>query len=213
MFGAHGRGRPAAIGWLGLAALALAAGALGGASARGQGSVAFAPTIATFPDGVMMNATPVVSADRRYVRLGVSPVFTGLIGFDTFIIPAAVRGGIGGGGIGGGIGGGGIGGGGIGGGFGFGGGFASVPSGSPMAPGGYQMPQFDPSFGGGGVMLAAAPAPPSAAPAPAQAPAAPATRRPSSGRAMRAYQKAEFARLRAEQRAAAAYYRSMGGMP
>jgi hypothetical protein len=50
-----------------------------------------------------MSATPVVSVDRRYVRLGVSPFFTGLQGFDTFSVPAAVGGG-GLGGLGGGLG-------------------------------------------------------------------------------------------------------------
>jgi hypothetical protein len=50
-----------------------------------------------------MSVAPVVSADRRYVRLGVSPFFTGLQGFDTFPVPAAVVGG-GFGGPGGGVG-------------------------------------------------------------------------------------------------------------
>ncbi len=66
-------------------------------------AVAFRPGVASFPNGVSMSATPVVSADRRYVRLGVTPVFTGLQGFDTFPIPAAVGGG-GFGGVGGGVG-------------------------------------------------------------------------------------------------------------
>jgi hypothetical protein len=87
-------------------------------SAIGQGAVAFQPTIATFPDGVMLNATPVVSYDRRYVRLGVDPQFTTLEQFNTFVIPAAVSGGgLGvGGGLGGVLGGGNI------------GGFASMPA-------------------------------------------------------------------------------------
>jgi len=66
-------------------------------------AVAFQPGVASFPNGVSMSATPVVSADRRYVRLGVTPYFTGLQGFDTFPIPAAVGGG-GFGGAGGGVG-------------------------------------------------------------------------------------------------------------
>jgi hypothetical protein len=70
-----------------------------GPSASAQ-AVAFQPGVASFPNGVSMSVAPVVSADRRYVRLGVSPYFTGLQGFDTFPVPAAV----GGGGFGGGVG-------------------------------------------------------------------------------------------------------------
>lgn len=64
-------------------------------AARGQ-SVAFFPTVSTFPNGVTMSTTPVVSFDRRYVRLGVNPQFTVLEGFDPFLVPAAVGGGPGG---------------------------------------------------------------------------------------------------------------------
>ena len=56
-------------------------------------AVAFRPGVASFPNGVSMSATPVVSVDRRYVRLDVAPYFTGLQGFDTFSVPAAVGGG------------------------------------------------------------------------------------------------------------------------
>ncbi len=59
----------------------------------GAGAVAFSPTVSTFPDGVFMSVTPVVSADRRYVRMTLSPTFNVLQGFDTFTIPAAVGGG------------------------------------------------------------------------------------------------------------------------
>jgi type II secretory pathway component GspD/PulD (secretin) len=59
----------------------------------GAGAVAFQPQIQTFPDGVQLFVTPVVSADRRYVRMSLNPVFTTLEGFDNFIIPAAVGGG------------------------------------------------------------------------------------------------------------------------
>jgi hypothetical protein len=76
-------------------------------SARGQ--VAFAPQVGSFPNGVVMSATPAVSFDRRYVRLGMNPQFTVLEGIDPFLIPAAVSGGPGGG-LGGGGGGGGAGG-------------------------------------------------------------------------------------------------------
>lgn len=64
----------------------------------GAGAVAFQPTIGQFPDGVQLFVTPVVSADRRYVRMTLSPVFTTLIDFQNFVVPAAV----GGGGLGGG---------------------------------------------------------------------------------------------------------------
>jgi hypothetical protein len=60
------------------------------ASARAQ--VAFVPQVGAFPNGVMLGTTPVVSADRRYVRLGMNPQFTALEGFTTFAVPAAVGG-------------------------------------------------------------------------------------------------------------------------
>lgn len=76
-------------------------------------AVAFAPVIGSAPDGVFLPVTPVVTADRRYVRLSLSPMFFGFDHFDTFIVPAAVggggAGGLGGGGLGG-LGGGGLGG-------------------------------------------------------------------------------------------------------
>ena len=59
----------------------------------GVGSVAFAPQVQTFPSGVQLFVTPVVSADRRYVRMSLNPVFTTLEGFDNFSVPAAVGGG------------------------------------------------------------------------------------------------------------------------
>lgn len=116
----------------------LALGILVGAgTARGQGAVGFQPTIATFPDGLMLNATPVVSADRRYVRLGLQPQSATLLSFDVFTIPAAVRSGVGAGGFGGG------------GGFGAGGGvggFSSIGPGQgpTMTDQGYQIPRFAP---------------------------------------------------------------------
>ena len=84
-------------------------------------AVAFMPGIGSFPNGAMMSATPVVSADRRYVRLTVNPQFTVLQGFDSYSVPGAVTGGgqTGIGGLGGIGGAGGGGGGGIGGGVGF----------------------------------------------------------------------------------------------
>ena len=75
---------------------------LSGAEARAQ-AVAFQPIVGSFPNGVTMSTTPVVSHDRRYVRLGVNPQFTGLLGFDPFLVPAAVSGGGPGPGAGGGL--------------------------------------------------------------------------------------------------------------
>ena len=95
--------------------LVLVAGLACPSAAEAQGgSVAFSPTIGSIPEGAILNnVTPVVSADRRYVRIvGLSPLFIGLDRIDTFNVPAAVSGG-------GGFGGGGFGGGGFGG---FGGG-------------------------------------------------------------------------------------------
>jgi type II secretory pathway component GspD/PulD (secretin) len=64
----------------------------------GPGSVAFFPQTAQFPSGVTLIVTPVVSADRRYVRMSLSPFFNALEGFDTIQVPAAVGGsGLGGG--------------------------------------------------------------------------------------------------------------------
>ncbi len=64
----------------------------------GPGSVAFLPQVQSFPNGVVLTVTPVVSADRRYVRMTLSPNFTAIEGFTTIQVPAAVGGsGLGGG--------------------------------------------------------------------------------------------------------------------
>ena len=109
-------------------------------SARAQGAVAFQPVIGTIPEGAILNVTPVVSADRRYVRMSLSPLFIGPVQFDTFSVPAAVTGGggLGGGGLGG-LGGFGGGGGGLGGGLGGGGGGAGFRN---MGPGGRALSGF-----------------------------------------------------------------------
>jgi hypothetical protein len=59
-------------------------------------AVAFVPTVSTFPSGVQLPVTPVVSLDRRYVRITTTPIFTDILSFDTFGVPAAVSGGPGG---------------------------------------------------------------------------------------------------------------------
>ena len=61
----------------------------------GPGAVAFAPQVSSFPNGVTLNVTPVVSADRRYVRMTLSPTFNSLEGFDTFPAGSAAVGGSG----------------------------------------------------------------------------------------------------------------------
>ncbi len=119
---------------LGMAAIAT--GLLLPTASRAQSSVGYAPVIGQIPDGVTFSVVPVVSADRRYVRMALSPQFIAVTEFDNFTVPAVVRGGFGGGGGGGGGGGlgggfgGGFGGGGLGGGGGAGGigagGFANV---------------------------------------------------------------------------------------
>jgi hypothetical protein len=98
--------------------LVLGALALLAPAACGQGAVAFQPIPGVIPEGQTLTVTPVATADRRYVRLSVNPVFIGFVDFQTFPVPAAV----GGSGIGGGLGG--LGGvlGGFGGGLGGGGG-------------------------------------------------------------------------------------------
>jgi type II secretory pathway component GspD/PulD (secretin) len=65
----------------------------------GAGAIGFQPVVQTFPDGVQLFVTPVVSADRRYVRMTLSPQFTTLIQFDTY---TSQTGAVGGGGLGGG---------------------------------------------------------------------------------------------------------------
>ncbi len=55
-------------------------------------AVGFGPVIGSFPDGVSMPVTPVATHDRRYVRMTLQPQFTGLLGFDTATVPAAVSG-------------------------------------------------------------------------------------------------------------------------
>jgi hypothetical protein len=60
--------------------------------AHGQ-AVGFQPIPAPLPSGVILDATPVVSADRRYVRLGIGVSFNEITGFTNYSVPAAVSGG------------------------------------------------------------------------------------------------------------------------
>jgi len=61
-------------------------------SARGQ-AIGFQPTVAPFPSGSILDVTPAVSADRRYVRMSLAPNFSVLNGFTNYSVPAAVSGG------------------------------------------------------------------------------------------------------------------------
>jgi hypothetical protein len=74
------------MGWLMLLSPTLAV------RAHGQ-AVGFAPIPAPLPSGVILDITPSVSADRRYVRLNVGASFNDILGFTTYSVPAAVGGG------------------------------------------------------------------------------------------------------------------------
>ena len=94
------------IGPSSFAATALLAGFLACPSGRAEAqAVAFYPSVGTIPDGVGLNVTPVVSADRRYVRLSLDVNFSTINGFNSFPVPGAVSGGNGSGGFRGGLGG------------------------------------------------------------------------------------------------------------
>jgi len=86
----------------------------------GANATGFQPIITTLPEGTNLQAMAVVSADRRYVRITSTPLFSGVGQVTTFNFAsggAQGTGGAGGGGMGGGgMGGGGMGGGGMGGG-------------------------------------------------------------------------------------------------
>jgi type II secretory pathway component GspD/PulD (secretin) len=58
----------------------------------GPGSVAFVPQVQPLQNGVFLMVTPVVTADRRYVRLSLTPTFTTINNFTTITVPAAVGG-------------------------------------------------------------------------------------------------------------------------
>ena len=96
------------------------------------GQVAFTPTIGLAPTGQTMTVTPVVTPDRRYVRLSVNPFFNVINGFSTFTTPLGAVSGAGG--VGGGAGG--LGGGGLGGAGGLGGGAGGGLRGVGLGPGG-----------------------------------------------------------------------------
>ncbi len=78
---------------------------LGGFQPAAKAQVAYVPEIGLIPTGATLTVTPVVSADRRYVRVGVNAFFNNLNSFQTFSFPGGAVGGgnFGGGGFGGGI--------------------------------------------------------------------------------------------------------------
>ena len=63
------------------------------------GAIAFQPQISPITDGVTLSVTPVVTADRRYVRLTLAPFFQVITGVDSFSFGSGA---VGGGGLGGG---------------------------------------------------------------------------------------------------------------
>jgi hypothetical protein len=50
----------------------------------GGGAVGFQPIVQTLPQGTMMSTIGVVSSDRRYVRIAVSPIFSTIGDVQTF---------------------------------------------------------------------------------------------------------------------------------
>ena len=71
----------------------LTVGLMGSVGAvRVEAQVAYQPSVGTIADGVSLNATPVVSADRRYVRLSLNPSFQTVDGFKNIAIPFAASG-------------------------------------------------------------------------------------------------------------------------
>lgn len=47
-------------------------------------AVGYQPVITTLPSGVSLSAGVIVSADRRYVRISLSPIFSGIRHVSTF---------------------------------------------------------------------------------------------------------------------------------
>jgi hypothetical protein len=94
-------------------------------------AVAYTPQVSSILNGAALQVTPVVSADRRYVRMTLTPYFNTVNGFTTYTAPLGAVSGGGAGSIGG-VGGGAGGGGGLGGAAG-GGGLGGVAGGGGFA--------------------------------------------------------------------------------
>ena len=71
-------------------------GSIGVGATVGGGAVGYTPMVTTLSEGVSMTALAVVSADRRYVRLSVAPVFSAITDVFTFTFLDAPGGGTGG---------------------------------------------------------------------------------------------------------------------
>ena len=69
---------------------------------RRQAAVGFRPVITTLPEGANMGATAIISADRRYVRISPTPLFSNVGDVTTFNFSGGGAAGGGGGGAGGG---------------------------------------------------------------------------------------------------------------
>ncbi len=118
-----------------------------------SGAVGYQPVITTLPEGTNMFAQAVVSADRRYVRITSTPLFSGVGQVTQFNFSGGGAQGTGGaGGGGGGMGGGGMGGGGMGGGGMGGGGMGGGGmGGGGMGGGGMGGGGMGGGMGGGGM--------------------------------------------------------------
>jgi hypothetical protein len=79
---------PSAIPNRGLDALGRRAAFLNG---FGRGAVGFQPIVQTLPEGRMMAASAVVSADRRYVRIAVFPTFSSIGDVQTFTFAGSAQ--------------------------------------------------------------------------------------------------------------------------
>lgn len=64
----------------------------GGGFAVGGGAIGFAPSVGFIGVGPTLGVAPVVSADRRYVRLGMNPIFLSNLSFARFPVFGAVGG-------------------------------------------------------------------------------------------------------------------------
>ena len=60
--------------------------------AMAQGSIGVQPTVGTIPDGIGLNATAAVSADRRYVRLSLGFNSSTVQGFQNIPFPVGAVG-------------------------------------------------------------------------------------------------------------------------
>ena len=62
-------------------------GQIGVSQAVRGGAIGFQPVITRIPDGVGLSGVAIVSGDRRYVKMALTPLFQTIIGVDSFSIP------------------------------------------------------------------------------------------------------------------------------